>query len=354
MGENLLDNEFKNIINLLKKINTASQLKSKIIKNVKPPKGIIGNDDDTDIVIMPGPIKPGPEPNKKTIFNQKLLERLKKIVEEEDRKKMQNKIDNTESEINNLRKEIQENHKDIYSKINGSLGVIEKDINIIIDQIKSDNKYSEGLKEQINNLRTHLSSVVNDLNSTSDKRHYDNLKEIYEVEKKIQSTDMRDALINLKNLEINFNDKNKKLMSELEQKQKEIDKLYNNLQKNDLDIKNIGDRLEKHKTNIEDLVKKNDEINKKLTSPDCCDNLQNQINEMNEKIYKMKEEQNRIKLNGFKDKIKGFLDRLASASTPVSVSTDISASGTSTGVSTSTDTSTDAPPKGSEKLVSAI
>ena len=265
------------------------------------------------------------------------------------------------------------------------------------------------LQTEIDSLERALTKKVEKLNDAENQRHngtvdeINNLKAMMQGNMKTQTnlyTDVQTEVLTLSGtitaLEQEMNTKNLDMISQLTKQKDGIDNLYKqmntannyieiisqNLNIQESEIKKLKNVVNDNKKSEEQNKNKLDEsitmvrekmqgelkhiqaeyqksidvINEKLknlnNSPDCCNDLKNQMIEMNAKIDKMQEEQNRIKLNGFKDKLKSFLEKIKGVSTEKSTgkSTETSVSTAST-ASIGTDMG---PALGSEKLVSSI
>lgn len=266
----------------------------------------------------------------------KIDEILKKVDETADKTTLQREIDGLKSDLTQKVAELNDIEK---QRHNGTVAEINNLKAMMNGNTRAQSTLYAGVESDILELSAKIGDLENDMN----QKNFDTIKllndqviRIGELEKQMEHAN--------NDIEIISKSLNKQEL-EIERLKKVVDDKKNSEEQNKKELaKNINTVREKMQGELQHIQ---DEINAKLNSPDCCNKLEKQIAKMNAKIYKMQEEQNRIKLNGFKDKIKGFLEKIKGLNTGKSTETSTA----STGVSTGTDMG---PDLGSEKLVSSI
>ena len=256
---------------------------------------------------------------------------LKKVDETADKTTLRTEIDNLERSLKQKVEELNDAEK---QRHNGTVA----EINNLKAMMKGNTRAQSTLYAGVESDILELSAKIGDLENDMNQKNFDTIKllndqviRIGELEKQMEHAN--------NDIEIISKSLNKQEL-EIERLKKVVDDKKNSEEQNKKELaKNINTVREKMQGELQHIQ---DEINAKLNSPDCCNKLEKQIAKMNAKIYKMQEEQNRIKLNGFKDKIKGFLEKIKGLNTGKS---------TASTASTGTDMG---PDLGSEKLVSSI
>ena len=277
---------------------------------------------------------------------------LKKVGETADKTTLRTEIDGLKNdlteEVRKLNDAEKERHNGTVAEINNlkatMQGNMDAETKLYMDVATEVLKLSGTVQALEDHMNTNNTNMILRLD--------DQVVRIDELYKKMNTANYNIGVIS-KTL-INQISEIRKLKTAIDDNKKSEEEERNAIEKS---IKNVKNEADKALTNAlkeaqSEYQKSIDAINNKLAnlkSPDCCDELKNQMIEMNAKIDKMQEEQNRIKLNGFKDKIKGFLEKIKlSASISTGKSTETSTASTA---SIGTDIG---PDLGSEKLVSSI